>query len=264
MNDQARLALGRVIHAYGPSICRMPKSAEMLVRKECAPYPNESRVLIEALRNGVTEELTKYKPTDKPWADFSGSLQKSLQSRAGLNETEGTWAVDAWARALGRHPEGWVDAPEVKAAPADDNTLSMTAIRRIMLVIAASGGAAGGALGAVILPATLLLLITSREISYFQEGLVGVSRGDIWKAIAVILLIVSAVGATGGGIGAAVGWWHGRGDRNPWSGFMAAFGGAFLSAAIFGRVFGIVGAFFGALFAAFGAARTAAARGGYT
>src|SRR5438132_11488387 len=117
MNDQACAALGRVIHAYGPSICRMPKSAEMLLRKECAPFPNESRVLVEALRYGVTDELVKYKPTDKPWEDFSGKLKKTLQSRAGLNEQEGTWAVDAWARALGRHPESWVAAAEVTAAP---------------------------------------------------------------------------------------------------------------------------------------------------
>src|SRR5882724_3135004 len=98
MNDQARVALGRVIHTYGPSICQMPKSAEMFVRKECAPYPNETRILVEALRHGVTTELVKYNPTDRPWEAFSGSLQKTLQSRAGLNETEGTWAVDAWAR----------------------------------------------------------------------------------------------------------------------------------------------------------------------
>jgi len=264
MNDQARVALGRVIHAYGPSICRMPRSAEMLVRKECAPFPNEARVLVEALKNGVTEELTKYKPTDKPWEDFSGNLQKSLQSRAGLNEAEGTWAVDAWARALGRHPDAWQSAPEVTAAPTNDASLSMGAIRWIMLLIAAGGGAAGGALGAVIIPASLLLFTTAREVSFFQEALGGVSRQDIWKIIAIVLLVYMFIGAVGGGLGAAVGWWHGRGDRYPWSAAAAAFGGAFTGAAICTRIFNIAGSFFGALFGSFGGARTAASRGGYT
>jgi hypothetical protein len=261
MNDQARVALSRILHTYGPSICQMPHSAELFVRKECSPYPNESRVLVEALRHGVTTELASYNPADKPWEAFSTDLGQRLQKRAGLNEVEGTWAVDAWARALGRHPEAWADAPVV-TAPAEP-TMSMGAIKFIMLAIASGGGAAGGALGAVILPAALLLTTTAREISMFQSVLGGVSRQDIWKIITIALLVISAIGAVGGGLGAAIGWWHGRGDRNPWSAALAAFGGAFISAAITGRFLGIFGWFFGSLFGAFGAARTAASRGGY-
>ena len=113
MNDQAREALGQVIRTYGPTICNTPRSCEMFIRQACGSYPDESKAHIEALRQGVTDDLGRYKPADRPWDEFAGQLRGRLKAKAGLGEVEGGWAVETWApcwagtRTAGRPRPRW-------------------------------------------------------------------------------------------------------------------------------------------------------------
>jgi hypothetical protein len=260
MNDAARDALNRVIQNYGPSIGLTPRSCEMFVRQETAEFPQETNLLVAGLRHGVTESLLQYRPTE-PWDPLAGELQQRLRKQAGLTPEEGEWVVDAWARALGRHPEAAAVADEVRPAVVTPRTtVSSGTIHAAMTLIVAAGGASGGALGSMLVPG--ILLVTSAATAMPHTEYLG-SGMEKWLIVTIALLIYAGIGGIGGAIGAALGWRYGKGDTRPWTGFGAAFGAAFTTSALTGWFCGIFGWFFGSLFGAFGAATTCARRGGW-
>jgi hypothetical protein len=269
MNDQAREVLTRVLATYGPSICQTPRSCELFLRQECAAYPEESRVLIHALRQGVATELMRYRPPDKPWEAFFGELRSNL-ARSGLKESEGNWAIDVWARVLGRHPDAWDEAPHVMAvsgAPLmPQREVSRTAVVTATTIIVGSGGFLGGALGAILVPAALLVTQAAVDMPFMKEMMSGGGRHyrskDVWMFVILALGIVGAIGGLGGGLGAALGWLHGKGDARPWRGFTVALSATFTTTALIGHFCGAFGWFFGALFSGFGSSRACASRGG--
>lgn len=262
MNEEARVALGRVIQNFGAGICQTPRSCELMLRQECGMYPEESRLLVEALRHGVASEVMRYSPA-RPWTEFSGEMSKVLQTRAGLTEPEGSWAIESWAYALGCHPQVWESAPVVRAA-SERETVSMTTFKTAMATIVGAGGGFGGLLGTIVLPGVILITTASFAELPFMEGAGRGSKNDLWMFIALALLLLGAVGFVCGSVGSALGWLYGKGDRVPWTGFAAAFGGAFMASALGGYFCGVFGSAFGSFLGGFGAATTCARRGGYS
>lgn len=264
MNDQACEALGRVLRNYGPSICNTPRSCEMFIRQECGAYPNESKLLIEALRQGVTSDLLTYQPSESPWDPLADLLRTRLRTRSGMGDLEGAWAVDTWAKALGRHPETFVETPIVELAKLSSLKPATPAQLKIaMTAVVTCGGALGSALGAIMIPAALLITAVSTKIPFITQPVRASSRSDVWIAVTLVLLLIASLSGAAGAIGSALGWLYGKGDRGHWTGFGTAFGAGFASAAIGFRLAGILGSCFGALLATFGAATTTARRGGY-
>jgi hypothetical protein len=265
MNDQAREALGQVIDTYGPAICNTPRSCELFIRQACGPYPEESQALIAALRQGVTDDLFEYQPQHRAWDEFSGSLRSRLQSNAGLGETEGGWAIDSWARVLGKHPENWKPRAAIsRPLPHEEpKPVSDGALKAVMTGIVALGGGIGGALGAVLVPAATLLTSAYWQVPMMNTTVRHSSPTSVWINVIIALLVLAIIGFIGGAIGGALGWLHGRGDQGHWTGFSTACGAAFASGALGSYFCGIFGSFFGSLVAAFGAGTHAARRGGY-
>jgi hypothetical protein len=260
MNDAALGALRRVIQNYGPSISMTPRSCEMFVRQETVEFPQESNLLVAGLRHGVAESILKYQPGEE-WDPFAGELQQRLHKNAGLSKDEGDWVVNAWAKALGRHPETAAVAAE--ALPLQEpvtSTIGIGALNAVMTVIVAAGGALGGALGSMFVPG--ILLITSAATALPHSSHLG-NGMDKWLVVLIALCFYAVIGGGGGGLGAALGWRYGKGETRPWTGFGAAFGSAFTSAALFGWFCGIFGWFLGSFFAAFGAATASARSGGW-
>jgi hypothetical protein len=263
MNDQACEALGRVLRHYGPGICNTPRSCEMFIRQECGAYPEESRALIEALRQGVTTELLTYQPAANDWDPLANKLCSRLKA-TGLGETEGAWAVDTWAKALGRHPDTFQAAPMVEAAATPNFTAATPRQLKIaMTAVVSLGGGLGGACGAVLIPAGMLLTMASAKIEFVSQPVRSTSKSDIWVTVILILVIVAAISGAAGAIGAAIGWLFGKGDRGHWTGFATSFGAAFTSAALGYWACNVFGSPFGAFLAAFCAATTTARRGGW-
>lgn len=261
MNDQAREALNQVIRTYGSAICNTPRSCEMFIRQACGAYPNESRALIEALRLGVTNELMSYQPAEHPWEEFSGQLTKQLR-RSGLNEVEGGWAVETWARVLNRHPENYVAPPPPKPVLHDTDKPRPIdkGVKAAMTLIVGLGGGLGGLFGSIMVPAAVLITSAATDMPLYKS--LNFKPSDIWLAVTVIVLILGFFGFVGGAIGGAVGWLFGRGEQGHWNAFCTAFGGGFVSAALGGYFVGIIGSTIGSLIGAFGAAMTTASRGG--
>jgi hypothetical protein len=266
MNDQAREALGKVI---GTAICNTPRSCELFIRQACGPFPEESQALIAALRQGVTDDLFEYQPERREWDEFSTSLRSRLQSNAGLGETEGSWAVDSWARVLGKHPENWQPSSSHLPRPMSEDDFknkpgSDRALKAVMTTIVALGGGIGGALGAVLVPAATLLTSAYVEMPMMSSPVRHSSPNSVWVIVIIVLFVLGLIGSIGGAIGGALGWLHGRGDQGHWTAFSTACGGAFASGALGSYFCGIFGSFFGAALGAFGAATHSARRGGYS
>jgi hypothetical protein len=266
MNDQAREALGQVIGTYGTAICNTPRSCELFIRQACGPYPEESQALIAALRQGVTDDLFDYQPDRRAWDEFSSSLRSRLQSNAGIGESEGTWAIDSWARVLGKHPENW--KPSAVASPRphrheEEKSAAEGTLKAVMTGIVALGGGIGGALGAVLVPAATLVTSAYWQVPMMNTTVRHSSPTSVWIIVIIVLLVFAIIGFIGGAIGGALGWLHGRGDRGHWTAFSTACGGAFASGALGCYFCGIFGSFFSSMLGAFGAANHSARRGGY-
>ena len=224
-------------------------------------FRRNRRLLVEALRQGVASELLGYKP-DQQWPQLADSLRGRMQSRAGVGATEDAWAVETWARVLGRHPDSWEDAPEVLAAnpTASGGTVSASTLRHVMTMIAALGGGLGGGIGAAIVPGVLLATSVAYKMPILPQS--GPIK-NVWVMVVFAMMLIGMIGAFGGGLGAALGWRYGKGDRAPWTAFSAAFGAAFTAAALGGYFCSIFGWLFFSFIAGFGAATTVARRGGY-
>jgi hypothetical protein len=258
MNDQAREELRKVIRTYGAGICNTPRSCEMFIRQACGAFPDESHALIEALRQGVTTEIQGYKPAERPWEEFSGQLQGRL-ARNGLGAGEGFWAVDAWARVLGRHPDNYVPPPEFKpiVMPTDPSRVQGPdkAVKAVMTMIVGLGGGMGGA---------ILLTSAALDMPYLKMAMrqAGGNAHHIWLIIVLVLIILGSIGFVAGAVGGAGGWLFGRGDRGHWNAFCTAGGGAFVSSALGMYFGGLLGGGIAAFLGSFGAATTTASRGG--
>jgi hypothetical protein len=263
MNEQASEALGRVIRNYGPAICNTPRSCEMFIRQECGAYPDESKALIEALRQGVTADLLTYRPGESPWDGFADQLRTRLRSRSGLGETEGAWAVDTWARALGRHPETQADAPLVQSAVPLKPGATARQLKIAMTAVVTSGGALGTALGTILIPGALLITEASVKMPMMSQRITSSSRFDVWTMVILVLLFLAAIGGLAGAIGSALGWIYGRGESGHWQAFGTSFGAGFASAALGYWFCGIFGSCLGGLISTFGASTTTARRGGF-
>jgi hypothetical protein len=264
MNDQARDALKQVIRTYGAGICNTPRSCEMFIRQACGAFPDESRALIEALRQGVTQELNTYRPAEKPWEEFAGQLQGRLQ-RSGLDANDGRWAVEVWARVLGRHPENYVPPPEFKPIVTTNDLKSPgpdRAVKIVMTIIVALGGGLGGFFGSILVSGTILLTSAVLDMPYFKLAMRQAGITKVWLVVILVLVILGSIGFVFGAIGGAGGWLFGRGDRGHWRAFCTACGGAFVSSALGSYFVGIFGAALGSLLGSFGASMTTAARGG--
>lgn len=258
MNNTARARLGDFIKAYGPSVCNTPTMCQIMLNQYCGPYPAEMQALNLALTSGAVDRLMKTR-SGEPWEQTSEPLVKQLVV-SGMAEADAHWAVESWARALGKHPEGMRAAPEQvitamsepEKPPIDENVVAKAASYTLLV---AGSGAAGGALGAMAVMLALGLMVSATaDMTRKAEVSQAVNTFVVFAVI-----IQGFLGAMGGGIGGAAGWLLGKGGgRRPWKAVTGSFSGAFLAAAIGGRFGGIFGVFFGSLFASFGAALTGA------
>lgn len=258
MNDEARAALQEVIQHYGPGIHQVPRSCELLIQQACRPFPQESQVLIEALRDGVPADLDQFRPEEESWEAVAEALAHRL-SRRGMAADEGRWAVETWAKALSRHPESFAEPqPEnwTATAPAPLPATDAGADRLLRLLVASGGGALGGFLGAAAFPTSILLNEIAMRMPHVLTIKRALSMRDVGTAAALVWLLFALGGAVFGAIGAAVGWSRPRRKHRGYAVFLAGGVGAFVASLIGAFVAGIFGGSFGAFLGALGVSLT--------
>ena len=100
MNIAVRQTLVRIITEHGRSLADDPRRCEALLRDYCGQYKREINVLVGALKEGVSIDLTRNSGA-LPANVLMARLARRLQDNLGLSETASKWAVQSWALALG-------------------------------------------------------------------------------------------------------------------------------------------------------------------
>jgi hypothetical protein len=255
MNDQARQKLCELIADYGKTICDTPRTCIMVLGQQCSEWPSEKQVLIKALERGTVAQI-KAASSIPEWDSLTGQLVNG----SGLSAGDARWAVESWAMALGKHPDG----PIVVAAKAVEPVNPVVEKRGMShtmgtTLAVAIGGGLGGAITATILFIAMLIMAVD----------IPGAPGGISAVVAfIVILIGAAFGGAGGFLGGGGGWMvinaqssnltMNKEDSARWlrRGFVGAFSGALTGSVLSGYFLGPLGLFFGALLGGFGGALT--------
>jgi hypothetical protein len=262
VDDSARYVLQQLVGQYGIGVYQVPRSCELFIRQACGPYPRESRVLIEALHEGVPGELSQFSPDHHSWIAVADSLSDRLRRR-GLADDEARWAVETWAKALSRHPDHFQTPPHQTTS---SQSLAFPegkdpSARGLVLLLSAGGGAVGGFLGSVCIPASVLLTSVAAKVPHLHSTMRACGVKDIGAGVTLVLLLFGIVGAFGGTLGAALGIWFSKAERPSWATALAPFGAAFFPTLLGTYFLSFTGACLASGLGAFGASRWAG-RGG--
>ncbi|MGL6076248.1 MAG: hypothetical protein ACRC8S_19000 [Fimbriiglobus sp.] len=254
----AAFAFERMIDEVGRTAFRMPTSCDMFLAKHLGAYPKERKLLSAAMNAGVPQNLLEESNLGEV-DRIIARLAKELQAKFNIPLEEAKWAVEAWAVSVKR-PPGYVGSlkAQVKYVDAPKRTVSPRTERLIMMLIASAGGFLGGFFG----NASSLFLYSAFFLVDQQHS--GRTATGTDAVVIIYFLFIAFLGGLGGGLGAAVGWWMGRGNERPWASFAAAFGAAFGAACLLTMTFRGPKLFsgIGIGMSAFGATYTCASRGG--
>lgn len=268
MNYEARDKLKKFIATYGAAVCNTPRSCEMFLLTQLADYPDERKVLIEALRQGAVAKLLA-KEGGRSWDSLSGELVEQLRSAGGLSDDEASFAINSWGMALGKHPDSVSIRNEPAPPPPPDldptirseDNLKIKAFTPIVAV----GGAAGSALGTLMLGMVVLLIVSAgsditSKLTKIDPRYKGVTEAQAANEAITFIGVVLLVGAAAasGGLGGGLGWLVGRGTTRPWVGFWSTFSAGFLASAVATRLCPCFGTVLVAFLATFGAALSSA------
>ncbi len=123
MNDPVVQQLRQAVTAHGEGLLQNPAQLEQLLSGSAASFPGKVKALLILLDKKAVTFLTNWSKDARP---NKGSYEQLRQQIAGkfeqaklLNAAAASWALDAWAAALGVRPEaGGAAAPsaEPKAA----------------------------------------------------------------------------------------------------------------------------------------------------
>jgi hypothetical protein len=98
--DDPRQVLFRLIRDYGEGLINDPRRFEALLRDLCPQWDWKPRVLLDALKERVPQELTS---SSSPTLALvkSEHLARRLETDLALTQEAARWAVDSWALAMG-------------------------------------------------------------------------------------------------------------------------------------------------------------------
>jgi hypothetical protein len=100
MTDDPRQGLFRLIRDYGERLVEDPRRLEALLRDLCPQWDWKPRVLVDALKERVPQELTSASSSALVLVK-SEQLARRLEVDLALTQEAARWAVDSWALAIG-------------------------------------------------------------------------------------------------------------------------------------------------------------------
>jgi hypothetical protein len=265
MNYEAREKLKKFIANYGAAVCNTPRSCEMFLLTQLADYPDERKVLVEALRQGAVTKLLA-REGGRSWDSLSYELAQQLRTAASLSEEDAAWAIDSWGLALGKHPESVAVTAEAPPPPPPDQDPNIRNEDNLKLKaftpIVAVGGAAGSGVGALLLGIVFFLFVSAGGdvATKFAKKDPRIKEAVAAQEVASFALVMGLVGAAAvsGGVGGGLGWFVGRGTSNPWAGFWTTFSAGLIASAVATRLCPCFGTVLVSFIATFGAALSSA------
>lgn len=121
LSDVPRQRLRELVGQYGRPICEDAARCETMLRNLCGEHRREVFILVSAMHAKIVADLLGAKDgTSRP--PLLTGLIKRMHRDLSLNEESCTWAVEAWAQALGigtaSKPAAAAPAATAPAAPA--------------------------------------------------------------------------------------------------------------------------------------------------
>lgn len=98
--QEVALQLKQLIAQYGTQLAEDPRRTDALLRDLCAPYKREVRALTSVAEEGLAKELVKDSGKTSAYI-LLPRLAGHLHDELGFDEGLASWAVTAWAEALG-------------------------------------------------------------------------------------------------------------------------------------------------------------------
>lgn len=121
MHDLPRQKLLEMLLEYGRSLCEDPRRCEALLKDHCGEYKREIFVLVNALKNGIANDLLKAQSNGVPEKIIWSRAQRRLEDELAMNAKAAQWAVESWALVLGEIAK---TPPIAKPTPRDQPTPS--------------------------------------------------------------------------------------------------------------------------------------------
>jgi len=100
MNEQVRAVLAQLVQQFGTELCTNGQKLEGLLRDFCGNHRREIHVLLVAARLRVAEEVARHAGGRMEELAWQRQVSR-LYDETGMAEEFATWAVRAWADALG-------------------------------------------------------------------------------------------------------------------------------------------------------------------
>lgn len=269
--EKAQRLFFELIKDCGTDLIRMPSSCRIYLNRYLANYPDEADVLAAVLLAGIPNRLMAYE-APSGYTDFLNAQLDEFAKTTHVSAPDAKWAVEAWAKAIGR-PRGYrYVAPDVDPAdyypdPEKDKKYD-NFVKAAMTFIVASGGFFGTFMAVALMP----IIAWAFEVSVIAQG--GMIGGDLLEeqrdnqyGIFLIAFIAAAGFGIVGAAAAIMGWLFAGGEEEPWATAAVASGTAFTSvfACIFAMFMCCVPPLFFPLIhivCVFGATYKSAARGG--
>lgn len=100
MHDLPRQKLRELILEYGRSLCDDPRRCEALLKDHCGEYKREIFVLVNALKNGIANDLLKAQSNGVPETIIWSRATQRLEDELAVSAEAAQWAVESWALTL--------------------------------------------------------------------------------------------------------------------------------------------------------------------
>jgi hypothetical protein len=118
MNDLPQGQFNQMLSTYGSQLCEEQQRCEALLRDTFPEYPRQVSLLVNALKQGIPQELLS-SHNKIPFEVTRSRLVRKLADEMFVQDQAAQWVVDSWSEALGvgaaTRPGTVMQAPDVSS-----------------------------------------------------------------------------------------------------------------------------------------------------
>lgn len=227
--EKAERLFFELIRDCGTDLVRMPSSCRVYLTRYLANYPDEADLLMGAINRGIPTRMLQHE-AKRGYSDFLDDEIRRFARAEKVDWADAKWAVDNWAKAVGR-PRGFkhvapVIAPEELYPDPEQDKKYENFVKAAMIFIVGAGGFFGTFMAIVLIP--IFMWALEGSLVAMTGGLAGGMMEESDDA-AIFLVAFIAAGGFGlvGAAAAIVAWIFAGGDEEPWATASVASGAAF-------------------------------------
>ncbi len=227
--EKAERLFFSLIRDCGVDLVRMPSSCRVYLTRYLANHPDEADLLMGVINRGIPTRMLQHE-AKRGYSDFLDEEIRRLAKVEKVEWADAKWAVEIWAKAVGR-PRGFKHvapaiAPEELYPDPERDKKYENFVKAAMIFIVGAGGFFGTFVAIAIIP--IFMWALEGSLVALTGGLAGGMMEETDDA-AIFLVAFIAAGGFGlvGAAAAIVAWIFAGGDEEPWATASVASGAAF-------------------------------------